>query len=180
MTVTPGSKPQYTEAAFRRYEPYIREIVENYPNPTKIEPRTIEATTFESRCRDALRAFMSSDWHSTLSKPKLRNIFFILGARGKDAFRFSLQGDTVYVGPFRRANPLEAEVGETTPITVSQSGEFDARDLELFRSFAYLKNLDVISGEVTFVNVTIEQERTIEEEFPNVLLERDGVKTLML
>ena len=182
-SVIPGTRPQWTERAFRRYEAVIRQIIERHPLPSAINPYPRTAETFSHRLRDALSAFVVSDWTSDISRDDCYNIFNHLGRRGPFIVSYGPDENgitQVYVGP-RAEHRIPASGVRPANITIKpQEGEIDAKEEEVFLAFALLKNRELVSGSVNFVNVSENQRRYVGVYYPNVELLDEGSTTRMI
>lgn len=157
---------RFTEAAFRRYEPSIREILSAYPSPTIIDPSPLSPETFTHRLRDATKAFLESDWNSTITRDSLRNTFAFLGAGGD--FILSHDGTLVYAGPRQRT--LEVGKPISADLSIKVPGTIDASDFPLINSIALLVNRGLITHPISISNLSPETLATLTSTHPNIEL----------
>lgn len=71
MTILPH---RFRETSFRRYEPYIRQIVVAFPQPIIFDPSPLSPVTFSCRLRDAMTSLSRYDWQTDVNKPKFQQI----------------------------------------------------------------------------------------------------------
>lgn len=67
---TIATSPRFSERHFRRYEPTIKKIVDNWPVNTIIDPKPLSTETFSCRLRDAIRSHRENQWVSDINMPK--------------------------------------------------------------------------------------------------------------
>jgi len=179
----PGSKPQYSESAFRTYEPYITSILASLPTATCINPYPRSPETFTHRLRDAIRAYVNSTWLSPISRDLLRATFAFFSSGGTFIITYGQDpsGIThVYVGPRAHHSINPTGVRSANITRPALPGEIDASEQPaVFAAFATLKNQDLVTGMITFCNVSDTQIKDVEENFPNVELLHEGVTTKM-
>lgn len=141
---------------FKKFEPHLAKIVENYPEPTRfhLSPQW-SSKTFAARLRDAINGMRLNDWASTLfTFRELEKVFSLLKQGG--TFIITVQpNNVVYVGPKIKDNGTV--MVDMLPQLKPKEGQFDARDKELFNAILVLKLRGVIEQPIEFVNATPEQ-----------------------
>lgn len=69
---------RYSEQAFRRYEPYIKAIVESNDSTITLNTDGLSTETFSARLRDCLKACQYNDWETSFDINALRRFKFIV------------------------------------------------------------------------------------------------------
>lgn len=182
--VIPDTRPQWSQRAFRRYEPFIRSIIERYPLPSAINPHPLSGETFTHRMRDAISAFVVSSWPSDISRNACLNIFNHLNFGGDFVISYGKDAEQitwVYAGP-RATHKFDARGVREANISIpAGKDQLDALQFpELFSAFAVLKNHELVEGPVAFVNVSDAQRREVDEKHPNVELLDEDNTTIMI
>lgn len=149
----------HSEKYFRIYEPYIAEVVNNYPEVTYFTPKQ-SINTFIARFRDALNGMrLNKHLSDRFTYEDCRKIFRLLKDDG-DFVLTKLEGNSVYVGPKLKDNGAVVQKG--VAIVEVGKNEIDARDDEVFRAFYLLKTKGFIPQPLEFRNVTQEQDALIQ------------------
>lgn len=161
--------PNQTEQAFRRYEADIYQIISNYPKVSYLDPRPTALITYLCRLRDAVNSMKRHHYKSNFfTIDDANNVFKCLRAGGD--FVFTEEHGMVRVGPREKLDAI-GFVNSREAITIARQGELDARDGDLLRAILVLKNKEVHSDPLTFVNLTPDLIAMIDEEYPNVFVE---------
>ena len=152
----------YSEKSFRKYEPFIAEVLQNYPNPTLFRPEG-NPYTFLCRMRDALTGM-----HLNHLKPKLfdkNKCYRVFGKfkQGGDFVFTQVSPTEVYCGPLHREEePIKAAGEQGVRVEVTdrvKEGELDARDTELWSALVLLKERGMLDTPLKWRNVSKEQQK---------------------
>ena len=126
---TPDSNRRFSEKVFRIYEPIAANAIQFFPAPYKLLPSELglSPATFESRFRDAIRAYCSPrcTWQSTVDRKRLHEIFHFLGSTDPGAYRISVEGQHIH---FSRRS---LGVAESRLLALTTSGHSTAIDCSL-------------------------------------------------
>lgn len=159
--------PQHAERAFKTYEPYLAQVVSNYPTPTIFNPPS--PYTFVARIRDAINGMRLNDWRSTeFTIEDLTRIFRLLKQGGD--FVFTQQPEGIYCGPPIK-DTGEITVSRGTIIQGLEQDELDARDNDVFNAIYTLKSRGMLPQPITFRNVSDQQKNLIADDLIIELLE---------
>lgn len=145
--------PQHSEQAFRFYEPYIAQALDNYPTPTIFHPDV--PSTFIARFRDAVKSMQLNGWTSHYFTLDSAQAVFRSLRRGGD-FILTAVADGIYCGPPLKDN---GTIQTTRGLVIQglESGEIDARDEPLFTSLVTIKLRGLLFQPLTFRNVSPSQ-----------------------
>lgn len=180
LSLTPRTHHhRFSEAAFRRFEPTLIAIVEAWPNPTCALPGVLSIETFTHRFRDAMNGFLMGGWDSVVKPDDVRKIFKFAGAGGTFIVSSAKGTDglvRVYFGPPAELGVVLSDSLEPAKL-VAKGGESLLNALqhpEVVRAFALLKNHELVSGVVTFTDLTEELETELRETYPNIEFQKAG------
>lgn len=168
LEVIPDSQHRFSEKSFRRYEPDLLEIVRLYPKAVTIFPKNIVAETYRARIKDSMRAYVVSDWPSTLDKNKVNFIIH--------NYVITIHNGNVVIGP---NDPAQLRPTEASVKTIDGSGlvrvQIDTFDPEEFNAALLLAERGKFPFEVELTGMTEILAREIENSRPNLSFgERDG------
>jgi hypothetical protein len=145
-------EPRLTEAAFRRYEPFITAAVAAWPNETSTttDSNIISPLTYVARCRDALASYRRFQWPSTIDAAKFISI--------DGMFRVSLDPDgTIWFRRRGNQGRPEGKVVNTTPTSQTSTnavrgalGPYSPAQLtvEILQSFCVLLSAKLLTTPV--------------------------------
>lgn len=66
---------RFREHAFRRYEHYISQIVQEFPSTVSIDPSPLSPVTFSCRLRDAMVSLDKCGWETSIDLLKFKDIY---------------------------------------------------------------------------------------------------------
>jgi len=146
----------HSEKNFRRFEPYIAEVITNHPEPTIFYPNNVN--TFAARFRDALTGLQVNNLLPQLfDKSKCLTIFSKFN-QGGDFVVSQLSPTQVFVGPRLPKTVLINQPSQPgTKIEAVVESELDARDNEVFDAIFLLKTRGLLDTPIKFKNVTQQQ-----------------------
>jgi len=163
---------QHSRAALQRYEQHIYQIVENFPKETILDPTPYSPETFIARIRDAIKGMKLNGHASTLfTIAQCESIFAHLKCGGSFIFTRHT-GDLIRCGERQRAEARGAIDSSNTVVGV-KDGELDARNTKVFDAVFLLKELDIITDQVTFANMSVVQYQQVQASFNLELVETD-------
>lgn len=87
MTTTEDIPPRFTEASFRRYEPFIHSAIAILPSALEIDPRGslgLSPETVSARLRDAMRSLHTYRWTTSVDMVKFNEYYQALEVARKD------------------------------------------------------------------------------------------------
>ena len=69
---------RYSEQAFRRFEPYIKAIVESPDSTITLNTDGLSTETFSARLRDCLKSCQHNNWEASFDLDQLRRYKFVV------------------------------------------------------------------------------------------------------
>lgn len=168
----PSTLQQHSLAALQRYEHHIYQIVENYPKETIFDPTPYSSETFIARIRDAIKGMKLNSHASTLfTTAQCESVFSHLKCGGDFIFT-KHTGNLIRCGARQRVEARGAVDSSNTVVSVSD-GELDARNEKVFDAVFLLKEMDIITDQVTFANLSTSQLERVQSSFNLELVETD-------
>lgn len=179
---------RYNEPNFRRMEPFLLQIIQNYPSPTFIEPVSLAPSTFMLNLRAAISAILDPACPYTTTKLNLSNLERI---RTEFSFRLvpnprgSHPSHHLAIGPpnsnQRPLSPIASPVHSMN--TTNQIASLvDANEVELLEAFCLIKARGYLNSELEIENLSEERAADIQQRYPNLTVvpdaTRDNVKIL--
>jgi hypothetical protein len=118
---------RFREDQFRRYEPYIAQIVKAFPRPVSFKMNELASTTFSSRLRDSIKSLEQHGWKTDW--PYLPAILAAITVA--DRGNLVVGGDAAHIRLMSQAGLLaeatsEPTVVSTQELTVQLLSEADA------------------------------------------------------
>lgn len=164
---------RFSEAAFRRFEPTLIAVLDAWPNPTCVLPGALSIETFTHRFRDAVHGFMENGWVSEAKPADVEKVFKFAGGEGTFIVSAAKGSDglpRVYFGPPAAHGVILTTSLEPAQLSVRTESLFLDASIhpEVVHAFAVLKNFELISDAVTFVNLSDELSARLSADFPNI------------
>ena len=156
---------QHSEAAFREYEPYIAQVLQNYPAPTTFPPKS--PNTFIARFRDALNGMRLNGWQSKDFTIEAASAVFRLLKSGGDFILTQDPEGGIYCGPPIREG-MSVQFSRGTVIQGIEEHELDARDQDAFKAVAVLKSRGLLNQPLIFRNVSDAQLSLMSQQFESI------------
>lgn len=163
--------PQYH--LFQPWEQYLLQIVNRFPDPSKIYCSGKSPSTVRQNLQQALALFIANPHFSSVIPYDQAQLLF-------NAFIFSQDPDgTVYIGP-RRGRKMRGSVTVNDLAAQTPSiPTIDCSNPTTLNAILHLKNFDLIPLPITITNFTLPAD--IESNYPNVeiLPNADGSSTIL-
>lgn len=185
IVIVPDHHPRATVAHFRVYEPYIKTILQRWPNGTTFNVTNCSTETFKGQIRTLISAFLHSSctWESTIDRDKLA------GIRGDLIFRSELipnqtsGGRVLALNKFFTDNPKIAEMetkGETMEFYRDAEQPFDLY-IKIINAALQLRSAGYLGVEPMYIHdLTMDQIGPMLIPFPNLDASESGENTLMI
>lgn len=160
-TSSPSSKnprlpSRLSETSFRRYEPFIKEVVDIFPRPLQVAPSLmgLAPTTFAARFRDAKNSLALYQWQTDVNLARFMQI--------QSEIEASHQGDFVVIGSAETVQQTKPSGSAWPPGFMKHLNTLNASDsgarvvmhaeVDLIRACALVIHSRVFSGPIDFVD----------------------------
>lgn len=147
------------ELTFRRWEPYLEQIVRNYPEPTTIHCSTLSPSTVRQGLQKSIKFLCENQFIDTVIPIHRAELVH-------QTFAFvPYENGTVIAGPKqRKASHRPLNVG--LAVNPQTSSIIDCSNKKALDCILYLKNFDILSIPITLTNFIPEPD--IQVNYPNV------------
>lgn len=110
-TYSAGAGHHAREDIFRRYERFIADFVNRWPEPTVLRPERLAPTTVAAQFRSAVLGLLAHGYHTTIDTEKLTQVW--------SEAQVKLQNDTVIICSRKTVMPAIDSGDPTTPFFVT-------------------------------------------------------------